>query len=83
MSFWLKLLNVLVEAGAVTRSTAINRTHVKAKCATFGTKRCAHTTRSTVRAWIITLRALTHVIAHRYALMSGQSEMERLSAEYE
>ena len=37
--FWLKLLDALVDAGAVTRSTAIDSTYVKAQRAAFGGKR--------------------------------------------
>ncbi|WP_231621871.1 IS5 family transposase [Sphingomonas sp. Ag1] len=37
--FWLKLLNALVDADAVTRSTAIDSTYVKAQRAAFGAKR--------------------------------------------
>lgn len=37
-SFWLKLLDALVDAGAVTRSTAIDSTYVKAQRSAFGGK---------------------------------------------
>lgn len=37
--FWLRLLDALVDAGAVTRSTAIDSTYVKAQRAAFGGKR--------------------------------------------
>lgn len=37
--FWLKLLDALVNAGAVTKSTAIDSTYVKAQRAAFGGKR--------------------------------------------
>lgn len=37
--FWLGLLEVLADAGAVTRSTSINSTYVKAQRAAFGGKR--------------------------------------------
>ena len=36
--FWLKLLDALVDAGAVTKSTAIDSTYVKAQCSAFGGK---------------------------------------------
>jgi transposase len=36
--FWLKLLDALVEAGAVTKSTAIDSTYIKAQRAAFGGK---------------------------------------------
>lgn len=37
--FWLKLLDALVDAGAVTRSTAIDSTYIKAQRSAFGGKR--------------------------------------------
>jgi transposase len=36
--FWLKLLDALADAGAVTKSTAIDSTYVKAQRAAFGEK---------------------------------------------
>lgn len=36
--FWSKLLNALMQAGAVTKSTAINSTYVKAQRPAFGAK---------------------------------------------
>ena len=36
--FWVRLLDALVDAGAVTRSTAIDSTYVKAQRAAFGAK---------------------------------------------
>lgn len=36
--FWLQLLDALVEAGAVTKSTAIDSTYIKAQRAAFGAK---------------------------------------------
>ena len=36
--FWLKLLDALVQAGAVTRSTAIDSTYIKAQRSAFGGK---------------------------------------------
>ncbi len=36
--FWLKLLDALVHAGVVTRSTAIDSTYIKAQRAAFGAK---------------------------------------------
>ena len=47
--FWLKLLDALVDAGAVTRSTAIDSTYVKAQRAAFGGKRGLKRRRSAVR----------------------------------
>ena len=37
-AFWLKLLDALVNAGGVTKSTAIDSTYVKAQRAAFGAK---------------------------------------------
>jgi transposase len=48
--FWLKLLNALVDAGAVTRSIAIDSTYVKAQRAAFGGKRGLKRRRSAARA---------------------------------
>ena len=48
--FWLGLLDALVEAGAVTRSTAIDSTYVKAQRAAFGGKRGLRRRRSAARA---------------------------------
>jgi transposase len=48
--FWLKLLDALVETGAVARSTAIDSTYVKAQRAAFGGKGGARSRRSVARA---------------------------------
>ena len=48
--FWLKLLDALAGAGAVTKSTAIDSTYVKAQRAAFGGKGGAQHKRSGVRA---------------------------------
>ena len=47
--FWLKLLDALVESGAVARSTAIDSTYVKAQRAAFGGKGGARSKRSVAR----------------------------------
>jgi transposase len=47
--FWLKLLDALVQAGAVTKSCAIDSTYVKAQRAAFGGKGGARHRRSVVR----------------------------------
>jgi hypothetical protein len=47
--FWLKLLDALVGAGAVTKSTAIDSTYVKAQRAAFGAKGGARRKRSAAR----------------------------------
>jgi transposase len=48
--FWLKLLDALVEAGAVAKSTAIDSTYIKAQRAAFGGKGGARHKRSAARA---------------------------------
>jgi len=48
--FWLKLLDALVDAGAVTRSTAIDSTYVKAQRSAFGGKGGLRARRSAARA---------------------------------
>ena len=47
--FWLRLLDALVDAGAVTRSTAIDSTYVKAQRSAFGAKRGARRRQSAAR----------------------------------
>ena len=48
--FWMKLLDALVDAGAVTKSTAIDSTYIKAQRAAFGGKGGAKARRSAARA---------------------------------
>lgn len=48
--FWLKLLNALVDAGAVTKSTAIDSTYIKAQRAAFGGKGGVQSRRSAALA---------------------------------
>jgi transposase len=48
--FWLKLLDALVDAGAVTRSTAIDSTYIKAQRSAFGGKGGRGRRRSAARA---------------------------------
>jgi len=47
--FWLQLLDALVEAGAVTKSTAIDSTYIKAQRAAFGAKGGGRRRRSAAR----------------------------------
>ncbi len=47
--FWLKLLDGLVDAGVVTKSTAIDSTYIKAQRAPFGGKGGATSRRSVAR----------------------------------
>jgi len=56
--FWLKLLDAPVEAGAVTRSTAINSTYVKAQRAAFGAKGGVRPRRSAARVVTGRLRSM-------------------------
>ena len=48
--FWLKLLDALVSAGAVTKSTAIDSTYIKAQRSAFGGKGGIQIRRSVARA---------------------------------
>ena len=48
--FWLRLLDALVDADAVTRSTAIDSTYIKAQRAAFGGEGGARSRRSIARA---------------------------------
>ena len=48
--FWLKLLDALADAGAVTRSTAIDSTYIKAQRSAFGGKGGLGRRRSGARA---------------------------------
>jgi transposase len=50
LGFWPKLLDALVDAGAVTRSTAIDSTYVKAQRASLGAKGGVRRRRSAARA---------------------------------
>ncbi len=47
--FWLQLLDALVDTGAVTKSTSIDSTYVKAQRAAFGAKGGARRKRSAAR----------------------------------
>ena len=50
--FWLKLLDALVNAGAVTKSTAIDSTYIKAQRSAFGGKGGIRIRRSASRAGV-------------------------------
>jgi hypothetical protein len=68
--FWLKLLDALVDTGAVTKSTSIDSASVKAQRAAFGAKGGARRKRSVARAAAGPPRStLTDVIGPSYALM--------------
>ncbi|NJR80843.1 IS5 family transposase [Sphingomonas sp. 36D10-4-7] len=69
--FWLKLLDALVDVGAVTRSTAIDSTYVKAQRAAFGAKGGARfqAIGRSRGGWTTKVHALTDVIGRPYALM--------------
>lgn len=66
--FWLKLLNALVDAGAVTKSTAIDSTYVKAQRAAFGAKgaRSVQAIGRSRGGWTTKVHALTDVIGPPY-----------------
>nr|WP_288410779.1 IS5 family transposase [uncultured Sphingomonas sp.] len=69
--FWLKLLDALVDAGVVTKSTAIDSTYIKAQRAAFGGKGGGKTQAigRSRGGWTTKIHALTDVIGHPYALM--------------
>jgi transposase len=69
--FWLKLLDALVDAGAATKSTAIDSTYVKAQRAAFGAKRgrSAEAIGRSRGGWTTKVHALTDVLGRPYALM--------------
>ena len=50
--FWLKLLDALVSTGAVTKSTAIDSTYIKAQRSAFGGKGGIRIRRSAARAGV-------------------------------
>ncbi|WP_429807211.1 IS5 family transposase [Ensifer sp. B1-9] len=69
--FWTKLLDALAEAGAVTKSTAIDSTYIKAQRSAFGGKgggRRQAIGRSR-GGWTTKVHALTDVLGRPYALM--------------
>ncbi|MER9244054.1 IS5 family transposase [Mesorhizobium sp. M0482] len=69
--FWLKMLDALVQAGAVTKSTAIDSTYVKAQRAAFGAKGGgqAQAIGRSRGGWTTKVHALTDVVGRPYALM--------------
>jgi transposase len=69
--FWLKLLDALVDAGAVTKNTAIDSTYVKAQRAAFSAKggRSAQAIGRSRGGWTTKVHALTDVIGRPFALM--------------
>ncbi|MGE8135290.1 IS5 family transposase [Novosphingobium subterraneum] len=68
--FWVKLLDALVQTGAVTKSTAIDATYVKAQRAAFGGKGGSSQAIGRSRSgWTTKVHALTDVIGRPYALM--------------
>ena len=69
--FWLKLLDALVDAGAATKSTAIDSTYVKAQRAAFGAKRgrSAEAIGRSRGGWTTKVHALTDVVGRPCALM--------------
>lgn len=75
--FWLKLLDALVDAGAVTRSTAIDSTYVKAA---FGAKGGARPIGRSRGGWTTKVHALTDVIGRPYALMLTPGNVSDIKA---
>jgi transposase len=69
--FWLKLLDALVDAGAVTRSTSIDSTYVKAQRAAFGGKRGLKRRRSAARAAAGPLRSTRSPISSAVRMRSS------------
>ena len=69
--FRLKLLDALVDAGAVTRSTAIDSTYVKTQRAAFGGKKGAKAQAlgRSRGGWTTKIHALTNVVGRPFALM--------------
>ncbi|MCP3411329.1 IS5 family transposase [Bradyrhizobium sp. CCGB01] len=80
--FWLKLLDALVEAGAVTKSTAIDSTYIKAQRAAFGGKggRAAQAIGRSRGGWTTKVHALTDVIGRPYALMLTPGNVSDMKA---
>ncbi len=76
--FWLKLLDALVDTGAVTKSTSIDSTYVKAQRGV--RRKRGRSTQAIGRSrggWTTKVHALTDVIGRPYALMltAGTSSM--------
>ncbi|RYY14098.1 MAG: IS5 family transposase [Alphaproteobacteria bacterium] len=80
--FWLKLLDALVGAGAVTKSTAIDSTYVKAQRAAFGAKGggSAQAIGRSRGGWTTKVHALTDVIGRPYALMLTAGNVSDIKA---
>ncbi|MFL0588314.1 IS5 family transposase [Sphingomonas olei] len=79
--FWLKLLDALVDAGAVTRSTAIDSTYVKAQRAAFGANGgSAQAIGRSRGGWTTKVHALTDVIGRPYALMLTAGNVSDIKA---
>ncbi|QBM77949.1 IS5 family transposase (plasmid) [Sphingomonas sp. AAP5] len=80
--FWLKLLAALVDTGAVTKSTAIDSTYVKAQRAAFGAKG-GDPSQAIGRSrggWTTKVHALTDVIGRPYALMLTPGNVSDIKA---
>ncbi|WP_414711351.1 IS5 family transposase [Sphingomonas sp. UBA978] len=79
--FWLKLLDALVDTGAVTKSTAIDSTYVKAQRAAFGAKgRSSQAIGRSRGGWTTKVHALTDVIGRPYALMLTPGNVSDIKA---
>ncbi|WP_407946738.1 IS5 family transposase [Pararhizobium mangrovi] len=76
--FWLK---ALVDAGAVTKSTAIDSTYIKAQRAAFGGKGGGrHAIGRSRGGWTTKVHALTDVIGRPYALMLTAGNVSDMKA---
>ncbi|MFG1404222.1 IS5 family transposase [Xanthobacter sp. V8C-5] len=79
--FWLRLLDALVEAGAVTKSTAIDSTYIKAQRAAFRAKGGAAQAIGRSRGgWTTKVHALTDVIGRPYVLMLTPGNVSDMKA---
>jgi transposase len=68
--FWTKLLDALVEAGAVTKSTSIDSTYIEVQRSAFGGKGAPGASdRRSRGGWTTKVHALTDVLGRPYALM--------------
>lgn len=78
---WVKLLDALVQAGAVTRNTAIDSTNIKAKRAALGGKGALDSgDRHSRGGWTTKVHALTDVIGRPYALMLTPGNVSDIKA---
>ena len=79
---WVKSLAALVDAGVVTRSTAIDSTYVKIPCAAFGAKggRSAQAIGRSRGGWTTKIHALTNVVGRPFALTLTPGNVSDITA---